>query len=55
ALLAAARREHRAQELYRELACLAQDPAIREALAFLAEQERSHASILVEEFDHLQP
>ncbi len=51
ALLLASKREKTAQRLYQDLAAQAKEPELKEALAFLAEQEGKHAKALEQEFD----
>lgn len=50
-LLLAAKREKKAQRLYQELASQAEEPELKAALAFLAEQEGKHANALEQEYD----
>ncbi|MBF0179549.1 MAG: ferritin family protein [Magnetococcales bacterium] len=55
ALLLAAKREKKAQRLYRELASQVTEEEARTALLFLAEQEGKHANALEREYDDTQP
>ncbi|MBF0127383.1 MAG: ferritin family protein [Magnetococcales bacterium] len=55
ALLLAAKREKKAHKLYQTLATQAQDPVLKAALTFLAEQEAKHANALEQEYDDTQP
>ncbi|MBF0295196.1 MAG: ferritin family protein [Magnetococcales bacterium] len=54
-LLLAAKREKRAQRLYRDLANQVTEVELRTALLFLAEQEGKHANALEQEYDDTQP